>query len=229
MDTKNNVLDKINRKLIVSCQALPDEPLHSSFIMGRMAYAAYLGGASGIRANSVEDIQEIKKQVDLPIIGIIKKVYAGSEVFITPTMKEVDDLCREGVDIVAMDATDRVRPDGSTISELFPLIRNKYKDQLFMADCSTYEEAASAVELGFDFIGTTLSGYTEATKNKILPDIELVERIVGSFSVPVIAEGGISTPEQLKRLYDIGIFAAVVGSAITRPMEITKKFMKVVD
>lgn len=229
MDTKNNVLDKINRKLIVSCQALPDEPLHSPFIMGRMAYAAYLGGASGIRANSVEDIQEIKKQVDLPIIGIIKKVYEGSEVFITPTMKEVDDLCREGVDIVAMDATDRVRPDGSTISELFPLIRNKYKDQLFMADCSTYEEAAGAVELGFDFIGTTLSGYTEATKNKILPDIELVERIVGSFSVPVIAEGGISTPEQLKRLYDIGIFAAVVGSAITRPMEITKKFMKVVD
>ncbi|RKP51724.1 N-acetylmannosamine-6-phosphate 2-epimerase [Cohnella endophytica] len=229
MNTNKNVLDLINRKLIVSCQALPDEPLHSPFIMGRMAYAAYLGGASGIRANSVADIQEIKKQVDLPIIGIIKNVYEGSEVFITPTMKEVDDLYREGVDIIAMDATDRPRPDGSTISELFPLIRNKYKDQLFMADCSTYEDAAAAAELGFDFVGTTLSGYTEATKHKSLPDIELVERIVKSLSVPVIAEGGIATPEQLKQLYDIGIFSAVVGSAITRPMEITKSFMKAVD
>jgi N-acylglucosamine-6-phosphate 2-epimerase len=229
MNTNKNVLDQINRKLIVSCQALPDEPLHSPFIMGRMAYAAYLGGASGIRANSVEDIQEIKKQVDLPIIGIIKKVYAGSEVFITPTMKEVDDLYREGVDIIAMDATKRRRPDGSTISELFPLIRGKYKDQLFMADCSTYEEAVNAHELGFDLIGTTLSGYTEATKDKVLPDMELAEKVVKSLPVPVIAEGGISTPEELKRLYDIGIFSAVVGSAITRPMEITKKFMKAVN
>ncbi|WP_275900681.1 N-acetylmannosamine-6-phosphate 2-epimerase [Paenibacillus periandrae] len=229
MYTNRNILDMIQRKLVVSCQALPEEPLHSPFIMGRMAYAAYLGGASGIRANSVDDIKEIKQHVDLPIIGIIKSVYEGSEVFITPTMKEVDELYREGVDMIAMDATDRRRPDGSTITELFPRIREKYKDQLFMADCSTYEEALTAVELGFDSIGTTLSGYTEATKDKILPDFELIERLVNTVSVPVIAEGGISTPEELKRLFDLGIYSAVVGSAITRPMEITKKFMKAVQ
>lgn len=177
----------------------------------------------------MDDIKEIKKHVDLPIIGIIKSVYEGSEVFITPTMKEVDELYREGVDMIAMDATDRRRPDGSTITELFPRIREKYKDQLFMADCSTYEEALTAVELGFDSIGTTLSGYTEATKDKSLPDFDLIERLVNTVSVPVIAEGGISTPEELKKLFDLGIYSAVVGSAITRPMEITKKFMKAVE
>lgn len=197
--------------------------------MGRMAYAAYLGGASGIRANSVADIQEIKKQVDLPIIGIIKKVYEGSEVFITPTQKEVDELYREGVDIIAMDATDRIRPDGSTISELFPLLKETYKDQLFMADCSTFAEAAKAVELGFDLIGTTLSGYTEATKGRNLPDFELVQQIVNNFSVPVIAEGGVSTPEELKTMFDLGVYSAVVGSAITRPMEITKRFVNAIQ
>jgi len=230
MKTNNNViLEQIKRKLIVSCQALPDEPLHSPFIMGRMAYAAFLGGASGIRSNSVADIKEIKTTVDLPIIGIIKEVYGECPVFITPTMKEIDALCSEGVDIIAMDATDRVRPDGSTISELFPLIRAKYKDQLFMADCSTYEEAVTAVQLGFDIIGTTLSGYTEVTKGKSLPDFGLVEKLVNTLSIPIVAEGGISTPEELRKLFDLGIYAAVVGSAITRPMEITKKFAEVVD
>ncbi|MFC5700624.1 N-acetylmannosamine-6-phosphate 2-epimerase [Cohnella faecalis] len=229
MDTARNVLEQIKRKLIVSCQALPDEPLHSPFIMGRMARAAYLGGASGIRANSVEDIREIKSKVDLPLIGIIKNNYPGSNVFITPTRHEVDELVREGVDIIAMDATDRIRPDGSTIEELFPLLRSAYPNQLFMADCSTYEEAVRAAELGFDCVGSTLSGYTEATKGRSLPDFELIGRLTARLKVPVIAEGGISTPEELKRLFELGIYSAVVGSAITRPLEITKKFAMVVD
>ncbi|MNI35590.1 putative N-acetylmannosamine-6-phosphate 2-epimerase [compost metagenome] len=229
MSTDKNILKEIQNKLVVSCQALPEEPLHSPFIMGRMAYAAYLGGASGIRANSVEDIKEIKKQVNLPIIGIIKSVYEGSDVFITPTMKEVDQLYREGVDIIAMDATDRVRPDGTTISELFPRLREIYKDQLFMADCSTYEEGVKAAELGFDLVGTTLSGYTASTKGRALPDFELVEKLVKNLSVPVISEGGISTPEELKKMYELGVFSAVVGSAITRPLEITQRFMKAVE
>ncbi|TBL80160.1 N-acetylmannosamine-6-phosphate 2-epimerase [Paenibacillus thalictri] len=229
MDTQKNILTLIKRKLVVSCQALPEEPLHSPYIMGRMAYAAYLGGASGIRANSVADIREIKKHVDLPIIGIIKQVYDGSDVFITPIAEQVEDLYREGVGMIAMDATDRIRPDGSTITELFPKLRAMYKDQLFMADCSTYEEAVKAVELGFDTVGTTLSGYTQATRNKSLPDFDLIEQLVKHVSVPVIAEGGISTPEELKRVFDLGVYSAVVGSAITRPMDITKKFIKVLS
>ncbi|WP_442049609.1 N-acetylmannosamine-6-phosphate 2-epimerase [Paenibacillus sp. 2TAB19] len=227
--TKNPLLEQIQGKLVVSCQALPEEPLHSPFIMGKMAYAAFLGGASGIRSNSVEDIKEIKTRVGLPIIGIIKQVYEGSPVFITPTMAEVDALCEEGVDIIAMDATDRVRPDGSTIEELFPQIRAKYPNQLFMADCSTFEEGVKAAELGFDCVGTTLSGYTAATQGKSLPDFELAEKLVKALSVPVIAEGGISTPEELHRMVDIGVYSAVVGSAITRPMDITKRFMKAME
>ena len=225
MNHKENIFKQIERKLIVSCQALPEEPLHSSYIMSRMAYAAMLGGASGIRANSVEDIQEIKKTMQLPIIGIIKQVYDESDVFITPTIKEIDLLYQEGVDIIALDATKRVRPDGKTISEVFPAIRERYSDQIFMADCSTYEEAAEAYKLGFDCLGTTLSGYTSYTTGRSLPDVELLGRLVKDFDIPIIAEGGIWTPEQLKTVFDLGIHAAVVGTAITRPMEITKRFV----
>ncbi|MGB4587762.1 MAG: N-acetylmannosamine-6-phosphate 2-epimerase [Clostridiaceae bacterium] len=228
MRNKEEIMKALRNEVIVSCQALPEEPLHSSFIMGKMAYAAYLGGARGIRANSVEDIREIKKTVDLPIIGIIKKVYDGCEVFITPTLVEIDALFEEGVDIIALDATNRIRPDGMSILEEFKIIRSRYPQQLFMADCSTYEEVKTAVELGFDFVGTTLSGYTPYTKGKKLPDIELIERIVNDFDTPVIAEGGISTPEELKEVFDKGVFCAVVGSAITRPMEITKRFISAV-
>ncbi len=228
MNNKAMTLEKINKQLIVSCQALPEEPLHSPYIMGRMAYAAMLGGAKGIRANSVEDIREIKQTVELPIIGIIKSDYEGSAVFITPTMKEIDLLAEEGVDIIALDATKRIRPDGYTISEIFPKIREKYPNQLFMADCSTYEEAKEAYRLGFDCIGTTLSGYTDYTVGTSLPDLPLIERLVKDFDIPVIAEGGIWTPEQLKKVFELGVHAAVVGTAITRPMDITKRFMKAI-
>lgn len=202
--------------------------MHSPFIMGKMAYSAMKGGAKGIRANSVEDIREIKKTVDLPIIGIIKSVYAGSDVFITPTLKEIDLLYHEGVDIIAIDATNRVRPDGKIISEVFPAIREKYSDQLFMADCSTYEEAKEAYELGFDCLGTTLSGYTDYTQGTSLPDIELIGRLVKDFPIPIIAEGGIWTPEQLKCVFELGAYSAVVGTAITRPMDITKRFIEAI-
>ncbi|MGE7839745.1 N-acetylmannosamine-6-phosphate 2-epimerase [Lysinibacillus sp. NPDC093712] len=229
MNKKQKVFEDIKRQLIVSCQALPEEPLHSSFIMGKMAYAAMLGGAKGIRANSIEDIREIKSMVDLPIIGIIKKSSDESDVCITPTGKEVELLYKEGVDIIALDATKRLRPDGTTISEIFPEIRQKYKDQIFMADCSTYEEAKEAYELGFDCLGTTLSGYTEYTNDKKLPDLELIKRLIQSFPIPVIAEGGIWTPDELKRVFDLGVHTAVVGTAITRPMEITKRFVSAIQ
>lgn len=226
MKTKQEILHSIQHELIVSCQALPDEPLHSPYIMARMAYAAMMGGAKGIRANSIEDIKEIKRTVNLPIIGIIKHVYSKSEVFITPTQKEIDLLYREGVDIIAIDATNRLRPDGKVISEVFTAIRKQYSDQLFMADCSTYEEGKQAYELGFDCLGTTLSGYTEYTQGTELPDKVLIEKLVRDFPIPVIAEGGIWTPEELKCVFELGAYSAVVGTAITRPMNITKRFVE---
>ena len=117
------ILDSIHGKLIVSCQALSDEPLHSSYIMSKMALAASIGGAGGIRANSVEDIHEIRKEVNLPIIGIIKQDYPDSPVYITPTMKEVDALMNEGVEIMAIDATNRIRPGGMTLDAFFHQIK----------------------------------------------------------------------------------------------------------
>lgn len=229
MTNSKAVFEQIKGGLVVSCQALQEEPLHNSFIMGKMAYAAMKGGAKGIRANSVEDIKEIKKQVDLPIIGIIKQVYDHSDVFITPTDKEIDSLYNEGVDIIALDATKRIRPDGKTISEVFPLIREKYKNQLFMADCSTYEEAEEAYRLGFDCLGTTLNGYTDYTSGENLPNVELITKLVREMPIPIIAEGGIWTPEELQQVYQAGVFSAVVGTAITRPMDITKRFVAAIQ
>ena len=229
MDNKIAFFDSIYKKLVVSCQALPHEPLHSSYIMSKMAVAATQAGASGIRANSVEDIHEIKKVTDLPIIGIIKHDYGNSNVFITPTMKEIDLLVKEGVDMIALDATIRVRPDGYTITEIFPEIRTKYPHQLFMADCSTLEEGIEAEKLGFDAAGTTLCGYTDYTKGVKLPNIDLVKQFVRHLTIPVIAEGGISSPEELKEVFETGVHSAVVGSAITRPQEITKRFLQVIE
>lgn len=228
MKTKEEILKYIEHELIVSCQALPDEPLNSPYIMARMAYAAMLGGAKGIRANSIEDIREIKKTVNLPIIGIIKGIYGESEVFITPTRKEIDLLYQEKVDIIAMDATNRIRPDGKVISEVFPTIREQYSNQLFMADCSTYNEAKQAYDLGFDCLGTTLSGYTSYTQSTNLPDVDLISKLALEFPIPVIAEGGIWTPEELKYVFELGAYSAVVGTAITRPMDITKRFVKAI-
>jgi len=223
------VLDDIKGGLIVSCQALPDEPLHSSFIMGRMAYAAMLGGAKGIRANSCEDICEIKKNVSLPIIGIIKADYPNCPVYITPTMQEVDALVACECDIIAMDATNCPRPTGETLAEFFAQVRKKYPTQLFMADCSNYEEGMAAAEMGFDMVGTTLSGYTEYTKGAPAPNLHLMSGLVYNCGKPVIAEGNIWTPEQLQLAKDCGIHAAVVGSVITRPMLITQRFAAVME
>lgn len=216
-------MEALRGKLIVSCQALPEEPLHSSYIMSRMAYATYVGGASGIRANTVSDIREIKKTVDLPIIGIIKEVYGENPVYITPTMKEISALVAEGVDIIAIDATKRERPDGNTLENLMKAAKEKYPNQLFMADISSVEEAIEAERLGFDFVGTTLVGYTEYTKGN-LPLVEL-EKVIQAVSLPVIGEGNLDTPEKAKKALDLGAFAVVVGGAITRPQQITKKFV----
>lgn len=223
-----DILKAIQGGLVVSCQALPDEPLHSSFIMSRMAFAASEGGAVGIRANTVEDITEIRKTVSLPIIGIIKRDYPDSEVYITPTMKEIDALMQCGVEILAMDATDRIRPGNRTLTDFFAEIRRKYPEQLFMADCSNEEEGMAAAAMGFDLIGTTLAGYTSYTKGRVVPPFDMIGNLVKNCGKLVIAEGNISTPDELRAALDLGVHCAVVGGAITRPLQITKKFTAVI-
>lgn len=213
-------------QLVVSCQALPHEPLHSSFIMGRMAAAAREGGAKGIRANTVEDILEIRRNVDLPVIAIIKREYEGAEAYITPTMREIDELMEVQPEIIAMDATINSRPGGVTLDEVFRAARAKYPEQLFMADSSTVDEAVHADELGFDFIGTTMVGYTrQSREDKIAADdFAILREIISRVKHPVIAEGNIDTPEKLKRVIGLGAYCAVVGSVITRPQVITRRF-----
>lgn len=221
------MLNQIKGKLIVSCQALPEEPLHSSFIMGRMALAAQQGGASGIRAQGVEDILEIMKVVDLPVIGIIKRNYDDSSIYITPTKKEVNELLQTKCQMIAIDATDRKRPNDETIQELLDLIHQG--GRLAMADISTYEEAVNAEKLGFDVISTTLCGYTSYSTNYEGPNLELIGQLVQDLHIPVIAEGKINNPEDLKAVLNAGAFSAVVGGAITRPQLITKKFVSILN
>lgn len=224
-------LQNLKSHLIVSCQALPEEPLHSSFIMGRMALAAKQGGASGIRANTKEDIAEIRKNVDLPVIGIVKRDYDDSEVYITPTMKEIDELMEVRPEIIALDATISLRPGGVTLVEFYHQIRAKYPDQPLMADCSTVEEALHADKLGFDFIGTTMVGYTNQSKGDRIEadDFAIIRSILAKAAHPVIAEGNINTPEKARRVIELGCFSVVVGSIITRPQLITKSFAEALD
>ena len=227
----NEKIESLKGKLIVSCQALPHEPLHSAFIMGRMALAAKEGGAYGIRANTKEDIAEIQTQVDLPVIGIVKRDYEDSKVYITPTMREINELMEVRPDIIALDATHSLRPGGRTLDEFYREIRKSYPGQLLMADCSTVEEALHADQLGFDFIGTTLVGYTDQSRNLKIEsnDFEIIRQIVAKVKHRVIAEGNINTPEKARRVIELGAFSVVVGSIITRPQLITKSFAQALD
>lgn len=217
------MLDQIKGKLVISCQALPGEPLHSPMIMGRMALAAKNAGAAGIRAQGVEDIIEIKQVTGLPVIGIIKRNYPDSEIFITATKKEVQELLATDCEMIALDATIRPRPNGELLQDLLDQIHAA--NRLAMADCSTAEEAKIAEEMGFDCVSTTLAGYTSYSTQTSGPDVELVKQLVKDCQIPVIAEGKIHTPEQLKEIMDLGVYSAVVGGAITRPQEIAQRFI----
>ena len=219
------MLEALQGKLIVSCQAQPQEPLHSPFIMGRMALAAKEGGAVAIRSESVADIKEIKKITQLPVIGLIKKDYTDSDIYITPTILEVRQLLTTGCEMVALDMTKRLRPHHEDVGELLQAIHQEHR--LVLADISTAEEGLKAAELGADAISTTLSGYTPYSRHLDGPDVELIRELVAKVAIPVFAEGRINTPEDIVRVMEAGAYAPIVGSAITRPQLITAKFAAV--
>ncbi len=213
-------------ELIVSCQALPGEPLYNEdfSIMPFMAKAAKQAGSKIIRTSSIRDVKAIKKETGLPVIGLVKRKIEGYDVFITPTMKEIDDLVLAGSDIIATDLTKGSRPDFDSPESFIKAVKAKYKDIILMADISTYEEGVNAAESGVDIVGTTMSGYTAWSKKSSGPDFELVERLARVLDIPVVAEGKIHTPAEAKKMFELGAYCVVVGGAITRPLEITKRF-----
>ena len=229
--TREELFQLMKGTIIVSCQATPGEPLYDPerSVMPLMARAAKLAGAKMIRTSSVRDIIGIKEETGLPVIGLIKREYPGYTGRITMTMREVDECMEALADIVSIDCTDTQRGDGLTAPEFLRVVREKYPNIIIMADCATLEEAKAAYEAGADLVGSTMNGYTAATAHcKGDPNYELVEQMVRALPCPVIAEGRVHTPEQAKKMLDIGAWAVVVGGAITRPLEIANRFMAVV-
>lgn len=226
--SETNFLSIVHRNLIVSCQALEDEPLHGSDIMAKMAHAAKEGGAKAIRCNSIPDCIAIREQTDLPIIAIIKQEYPNSEVYITPTLTEVKALLSINPDVIALDATNRIRPNQEQLKDLVQYIHD-YSQTLVMGDIATIGDAEFACESNVDILSSTLSGYTKETDHKNGPDFDLVGQLCKLFSIPIIAEGKVQTPEQATEMLNLGAWSVVVGGAITRPQLITKTFVDAIE
>ncbi len=224
--TSAEIAAKLRGGLIVSCQALPGEPLFGADIMARMAIAAEAGSAAGIRANSPADIQAIRAATALPLIGLSKVDVAGYDVYITPTLADAVAVSEAGADIIALDATDRPHPEG-TLASFIQRVKEA-TGKLVLADISTPDEALTAQDAGADLVSTTMSGYTPHSPQFSGPDLDLVRRLASLLTVPLLAEGRIATPEQARAALDAGAWAVVVGGAITRPQQITERFMKAI-
>ena len=225
--TKQELFDLMHGSIIVSCQAVAGEPLYDKerTLMPYMARAAKLAGAKMIRTSSARDIVAIKEETGLPVIGLIKREYPGYTGRITMTMREVDECMAALSDIVSIDCTDTARGDGLTAPEFLKQVKAKYPNIIIMADCATLEEAVAAYHAGADLVGSTMNGYTAATAHcKGEPNYELVRQMVAALPCPVIAEGRVHTPEQARKMLDLGAWAVVVGGAITRPLEIAQRF-----
>lgn len=219
----NPLIASLEGKLIVSVQAYPGEPLRTPEIMAAMSRACELGGAAAIRCQGLADIAAIKGRVEVPVIGLWKDGHEG--VYITPTLRHARACVNAGADIVAIDATDRPRPDGRPLEDtVAPL---KEEGVLIMADCATIEDVRRAADLGFDMVSTTLSHGTAAIDCGMAdgPDLPLLRQAVEEFpGVPVVCEGRVHTPAEARAAIDTGAWAVVVGTAITHPTSLTSWF-----
>ena len=225
----NEIFNKLKNKLIVSCQAEGNSPFNSPKGVTLFAIAAINGRAAGIRSEGIEKTAEIIKNVDVPVIGLLKNKFKDRTVRITGSFKEVEQLIEINTHIIAVDGTIRER-EGLPGHKFIEEIKNRY-DVTIMADISTYEEGILCAESGADCLSTTLSGYTPYTSHLKTdePDYDLLEKLSSSVKIPVFAEGRINTPAIAKKIMEKGAFALVVGSAITRPTLITEWFVKAIE
>lgn len=224
---KKKLIESFKGGLIVSCQVQHDDPVFSVDFVVKMAKAAQWGGAVAIRANSPEQIRAIKKEVDLPVIGLYKIWHDDTDVFITPTLEAAKQVWEAGAEIIAIDCTDQITHEGRPAYELLPILKKAIPEAIIFADVANYDEATRAIEMGADIVGPTLYGYTAETKHIELPDLREFARMCRDFKdkAYVIMEGHIYTPEDAMKVLFLGAHSVVVGSAITRPHLITKRFV----
>lgn len=219
------VVEALKDQLIVSCQAYFGEPMRHPDTMAQFAQSAQRGGAGGIRCQGLSDIAAIKGEVDLPVIGLWKEGKAG--VYITPTVRHARCCAAAGADIIALDATSRPRPDGLTLDESVRILKSE--GLILMADCGCLDDALRARDAGFDMVSTTLAGYTPDRPLTEGPDYQMISQMINRITdTPVICEGRIHTPEEARRVKDMGAWAVVVGTAITHPQTITSWFVQAV-
>lgn len=224
-----DMINRLKNKVVVSVQAMPSEPLYLEKCMVAMMKSVIKGGAGGLRVAGARDVKNAKNLFDVPVIGLTKPDVIPQNwkdiVYITPTLKEVISLVEAGADIIAFDGTERPRPNGCKLEEIIKYI--KINKRLAMADISTLEEGLRCAELGVHLISTTLSGYTSHSAEPTdEPDFELLEELTKRTKVPVVLEGRIWEPEQVDRAFELGAHCVVIGSAITRPQLITKRFVQ---
>jgi N-acylglucosamine-6-phosphate 2-epimerase len=210
----SSILYPLQQGLVVSCQAPIDSPLHEPKMIAAMAQAAVMRGAVGIRVDSPAHVEAVRQQIAVPIIGLWKQQIEGFEVYITPQFHHAAAIARAGADIIAIDATLRERPAGETLDSLIQQIHGELQKPV-MADVDTLAAAIAAASAGADLVGTTLYGYTAETQHASPPGFDLLAQMVEALSVPVICEGGISSPQMARQAIDLGAYAVVVGTAIT--------------
>jgi len=219
-----SLFSQIRGGLIVSCQALPDEPLYGADLMARMAIAALQGGAVAIRANTPVDIRAIRQAVTIPLIGLYKVDIPHYPVYITPLLEHACQVADAGADIIAIDATARPRPHPGTLADFIAAIHDATGCPV-LADVATHAEGVAAEAAGAELISTTMSGYTDESPQQAGPDLALVKALASSLRVPLLAEGRFKLPSEVKQAFTLGATAVVVGGAITRPQQITRWFV----
>ncbi len=217
------VLERLRGGLIVSVQAESASPLNAPDAIALLARVAVANGAAGIRAEGSARLGAVRRAVDVPLIGIVKRAYAGFAPYITPTVREIAEVVASGAEIVAFDATDRARPDGAGVTAAIAGIHAR--GALAMADCASGDDVARAAAAGADIVATTLCGYTEETRTAAVPALDLLRACVASGAFAV-GEGGIRTPEDVRAAFAAGAQAIVVGGAITNVDDLARRLVR---